>query len=192
MPFESVPEFVRSPSAATSDGIRDRAYFALLFGAGLRISEAQRIRLEDVEVSPDGFLLIRLHDTKGADEETQVVAPWAAELVSKLVSKRKLEGADYSDYLLVRYRGQERRPTIGTVPMKTLYSWFRKWRDVCALPKNITPHSGRVTAISKLLAQGYEPHEVQEFSRHSDARMVLLYDRRRKGAKENCGLNLKF
>lgn len=168
------------------------ASLALLFGAGLRISEAQRIKLGDVQVSPDGYLFIRLRDTKGAAEESQLVAPWAAELVSKLVARRKGEGANNIDFLLVRYRRVPRRQIPGIVPIKTLYTWFCRWRDLCELPANVTPHSGRVTAISKLLAQGYRPHEVQEFSRHSDVRMVLHYDRRRKGTEENCGLNLKF
>lgn len=190
--FEIVPEFVRAPDAASQDGVRDRAFFALLFGAGLRISEVRNLRCGDVLVSPDGYLILRLIDTKTADEETQIVSPWAAELVSKLVSRRRNEGATEGDYLVVGYRGERRTPQIGRVTLKTLYRWFTKWRRICGLPPNVTPHSGRVTAVSKLLAEGYKPREVQEFSRHSDIRMVHLYDRRRRGAEENCGVNLKY
>lgn len=194
VPFEAVENLVRGPSASTPDGARDRAFLSLLFGAGLRISEARALIIDDIRINDDGLLYLRLRNTKSAFEETQVVAPWAANHVAKLVSRRRLEGAEANDPFLCRYRNEGRRrvPVGRLVNVKTLARWFEKWRDFLGLDRGVTSHSGRVTAISKLLAQGYSPSQVREFSRHVDVRMVELYDRRRRGIEENCGMELKF
>lgn len=188
IPFDKVYELLDLPDGRTPDGIRDRALLSIMFGGGLRRSEARNLRLADVKVSPGGKVFLDLGKTKSGKIRHQPLPPWAASSFSALVSQRKAEKAESSDFLFVFY--YENGKIRGQISESTLY---RTFRDYCLqLGIKAAPHAARSTAASMLLERGCSHEEVKEFLGHGSTRMVCVYDRRKKGVEENVGNWLDF
>ncbi len=60
----------------------------------------------------------------------------------------------------------------------------RRLKDA-GLPKNLSPHSFRVTSITDLLSQGVPLEDVQRLAGHADARTTKLYDRSNRKITRN-------
>ena len=60
----------------------------------------------------------------------------------------------------------------------------RRLKDA-GLPKRLSPHSFRVTAITDLLTQGVPLEDVQYLAGHAEPRTTGLYDRRQKKVTRN-------
>lgn len=168
--FDEVQALLDTPSAVTYDGIRDRAFLAVLFGGALRIGEARKLTLGDVRIENEGMLWLMLRATKTGKDFKQPLPVWAAERIVVLVSQRKAQGAESGDNLFMHKRKV----------LSATYA-FRLFKKICAqagLPKTISPHSARATAISLLIKQGIPYRIVQEFSRHSSVTQVEVYDKR--------------
>lgn len=168
--FEKVLELCNMPHHCTLDGIRDRAFLAMLFGGGLRLSEAQNLRMSDVRayVARDGgtYIYLVLREPKGGFNEEQPLPHWAAERVLRLVEQRHAENAGLEDFLMVGYRASG-VPKEKSLHLRTLSRLFHRYRKLAGLPGTITPHSGRVTAITRLYDRGVGIKEIQKFARHS-------------------------
>ena len=60
----------------------------------------------------------------------------------------------------------------------------RRLKDA-GLPKRLSPHSFRVSAITDLLSQGVPLEDVQYLAGHAEPRTTGLYDRRKKKVTRN-------
>lgn len=170
VPFEQVLDFCNEPSSRTKKGIRDRAFLALLFGGGLRPSEAQNLRLNDVcayETKAGGTIIyLLLRDPKSGQPEEQPIPHWAAERVLRLLEQRQIETESREAWLFCGYL----QPGIakpGQWPYRSIARMFARYRDAIGLGKDITLHSGRVTAISRLYERGANLKQLQQFARHA-------------------------
>ncbi len=193
IPFEKVQEIIALPNTKTTKGIRDKALLSLLFGAGLRRAEAVNVRLADVKRSQQGTSYIRLRSTKAGNDAEQSLPEWAAESIHALVEARKEKGAESGDYLFISYRG--RGGAVETdIQLSTsgVYKMFRSYCKKAGVTGNVSPHSARATAITKLLEDGISHREVQEFSRHASVQMVEAYDKRRLGIEKNPAKGLSY
>lgn len=188
IPFDKVYELLELPDPRAASGIRDRALLSIMFGGGLRRSEARNLRLGDVKVSPGGKVYLDLGKTKSGKIRHQPLPPWAASSFSVLVSQRKAEKAEKLDYLFVFY--YENGKVRGQISESTLYRTFRGYCEQLGI--KAAPHAARATAASMLLDMGHSHDEVKEFLGHGSTRMVCVYDRRKKGVEENIGNLLDF
>ena len=191
--FSHVEDIHEKPDPNTKKGIRDRAILALLFGAGLRRSEVTNLRLCDFQTSPAGTPFIRLRATKNKKDTDQALPPWAAETLKNLYDQRIAENADLGDPFFISYRGPSAKDgNKQQLTTNGLYRIFKEYCFQCGANRYATPHSARATAITKLLSDGVEHREVQEFSRHSSIQMVEVYDKRRYSIEQNPGKKLKY
>ena len=191
--FALVQEIVALPDSKTPKGVRDRAILAVLFGGGLRRSEACNLCIGDVRVSSKGTVFLRLRATKAKKDADQALPAWAAGAVRDLIGQRVREGAGTGDFLFVGYRGQAgKTPSHEAISRVGLYQLFKSYCVRAGAGRFATPHSARATAITKLLADGIPHREVQEFSRHSSIAMVEAYDKRRIGVDENPARRLEY
>ena len=166
---------------------------AVLFGGGLRRSEAIAIRLADVRRTNAGTMFVRLRATKAGKDADQALPAWAAKHIDTLVSIRKRDGAEDGDHLFVSYRGRGGK-TATNHPLSDsgLYKLFKSYCVRAGAGSFASPHSARATAITKLLDSGVSHREVQEFSRHASVQMVEVYDKRRIGVDENPAKDLDY
>lgn len=190
MPDEDVKAILNYRFDKGTEGLRDKAILFLLIGGALRRSEPVTLELRDVKESGKGTVVLTLRKTKTGQVQTVSLAPWVGKVVLALKREREQQGGRPYDRLFVRYLATSKR----TPPITDMfvYRLFIKYRDELGLSPDFTPHACRVTAITKLLDQGYSHRQVKQLSRHSSVQMVERYDRQREDEDESPSKNLKF
>lgn len=188
-PVKLVKKLLRAPSESTKTGVRDRALLAILFGGGLRRHEAQEITLGAIRHLDEKTLYIHLPMTKARKPQQQPLPKWAALLVMKLVTQRSGEGAKLKDPLFVTYYRD------GSIRCPMSYSCvgriWAKWVEFIG-NDGTTPHSARVTAITKLFEDNVEPTKIRDFARHASVSTTEGYNRRYAGLDKNSALKLNY
>lgn len=193
VPFDQVLPFCNVPNPKTKEGVRDRAFLALLFGGALRISEARTLRVGDIRAlvtgTEDVTIYVHLRETKSGTPQTQPLAKWAAERILRLVEQRHAEGAEKDSPLLPAYVGGE---ALDFLDIRTLSRRFHKYRVKADLPPTITPHSGRVTAASFLIDKKKHLRKVQKFLRHENAQTTESYVQLEEKLEESIAKDVDF
>lgn len=143
---------------------RDAAVLILLYGSGLRISEALGLNRTDVPEPGRDVLLIR---GKGGKERLVPVLPVAQEAIA-----RYLELCPYvlspSGPLFVGVKGKRLSPRIIQLVMQRL-------RGALGLPDSATPHALRHSFATHLLGNGADLREIQELLGHSSLSTTQIY-----------------
>lgn len=188
LPMEQVPKIINRPNQATKEGVRDRALLGCLFYAGLRRSEALNLKIGDICIGTTG-LYFRLARTKAGKAQEQPISGALAELLGPLVSQRKAEGAQNKDDLFPTYVRETPRSRMSE---KTLYRMFKRYCADAGLSENLSPHSARATAITKLLTEGVSTEQVQKFARHSNPATTAKYDKRERTLGHEVANLLKY
>jgi integrase len=158
--------------------VRDRAVLAIMFGAGLRIGEVVKIRMCDIQVADGGDLVLSIRDQKNRTDSLQHLSPFVLEYLLPYLDQRRAEGGEPSSPLFVRY--ERRAGYVLDIPyaipnIRRLFNWVR---DSLGLPRSLTPHSCRRTAITQMLLRDVPMKEVQLFARHGSIQVTEVYDKR--------------
>ncbi len=145
-------------------GLRDQALFTLLYGAGLRISEALALRWRDVK----GQEKITVTG-KGGKQRSVPLLPIARESLEKYYAAAPFLKRP-SDFVFVGARGGVLNPGVAQRQMRLL-------RRLLGLPENVTPHALRHSFATHLLASGADLRSLQELLGHSSLSTTQLYTR---------------
>jgi len=145
---------------------RDWALLTLLYGCGLRISEALALTNRDVSRAKDG-LKIR---GKGRKERIVPVLP---EVIDALRDYQRacplLRGAEDSDTpLFLGLRGKALAPAVFQRQIQSL-------RGYLGLPDSVTPHAFRHSFATHLLAGGGDLRAIQELLGHESLTTTQRY-----------------
>jgi len=155
--------------------LRDQALVELLYGAGLRVSEA--VGLEKAGVDLDGRLVRVLG--KGNKERVVPIGRPAAEAVRRYLSRgRPYLDARHRPELFLNARG-------GPLTRAGAFLILRKLAAKAGLePERVHPHLLRHSFATHLLEGGADLRSVQEMLGHADLSTTELYthvsDRRRR------------
>ncbi len=142
---------------------RDVALVVLIFGCGLRISEALALTNADVSGRPDIFRI----RGKGNKERLVPVLPAVFEAIEQYVYLRPF-GKEASDPLFRSVRGL---PMSARMAEKVI----ERARHALQLPDYVTPHSLRHSFATALLADGVDLRSLQELLGHSSLSTTQLY-----------------
>jgi len=144
--------------------LRDQAVLLLLYGSGLRISEALALNRGDAPVPPRDVLRVK---GKGGQERVVPVLPIAQEAVIHY-----LEACPYpllgDDPLFVGVRGGRLSPRI----VQLLIARMRAALD---LPPTATPHALRHSFATHLLGSGADLRAIQELLGHASLSTTQVY-----------------
>lgn len=143
-------------------GLRDRALFTLLYGAGLRISEALAL---DRGALPLGEALIVLG--KGRKERMVPLLPAVTLAVAAYVDACPFHGGKDSP-LFLGAKGKRLDPAIAQKAMRSL-------RAQLQLPDTATPHALRHSFATHLLAGGGDLRAIQELLGHASLSTTQRY-----------------
>ena len=144
---------------------RDAAVLALLYGSGLRISEALGLKKKDVPEPGKGDTII----VTGKGNKTRMVPvlPQVLELIADYVAA--FPGALSAEGSLFRgARGGALSPRIIQLTMERL-------RGALSLPDSATPHALRHSFATHLLARGGDLRAIQELLGHASLSTTQIY-----------------
>ena len=144
---------------------RDWALVVLLFGCGLRISEALGLCNRDIVGRPD---VLRITG-KGNKERLVPVLPAVWDAMDKYMAVRPFENTPDGP-VFRSVRGLPMTPRMAEKVVENL-------RNYLQLPDYVTPHALRHTFATALLAGGADLRSLQELLGHSSLSATQLYTR---------------
>ena len=152
--FEVLYE-VKNIASCAWQGLRDRAIFTLLYGCGLRISEALSLNVGDISAQSE-FLRVK---GKGNKERIVPLLPIVWQNIEAYLAKSPYQ-LSVGEPLFLGARGERLSPRI-------IQRQMQKLRGRLGLPDTLTPHALRHSFATQLLAQGVDLRSIQELLGHS-------------------------
>ena len=144
---------------------RDAAVMALLYGSGLRISEALGLKRRDVPKPGEGDVLI----VTGKGNKTRMVP--VLQNVRQLIEAYAAScpySLSPSESMFVGARGGPLSPRIIQLTMQRL-------RGALGLPDSATPHALRHSFATHLLSRGGDLRAIQELLGHASLSTTQIY-----------------
>jgi integrase/recombinase XerC len=144
---------------------RDAAVMALLYGCGLRISEALALKVEDIPAPGCGDAIV----VTGKGNKSRMVP--VLETVLRLVA----------DYLgLCPYDPAPERPAFvgakgGPLSPRIIQLAMARLRGALGLPETATPHALRHSFATHLLTRGGDLRAIQELLGHASLSTTQVY-----------------
>ena len=146
-----------SPDQPDWISARDTAVLALLYGSGLRISEALTLKRKDAPTK--GRDMLRVHG-KGGKTRVVPVLPIAREAVELYLKLCPMRQGSSDDPLFVGAYGKQLSPRI--IQLK-----IARARAALGLPETATPHALRHSFATHLLGAGADLRAIQELLGHA-------------------------
>lgn len=143
---------------------RDTAIFLLLYGSGLRVSEALAITLKDAPVDDRESLRVT---GKGAKTRLVPILP-----VTRLAVARYL---DLCPYPLERDAPIFRGAKGGVLDSRLVRFAMERLRGPLGLPDTATPHALRHSFATHLLSAGGDLRQIQELLGHANLATTQVY-----------------
>ena len=144
---------------------RDAAVLALLYGAGLRISEALGLVRGDVPAPGQGDAITVTG--KGRKQRMVPLLPQVSQLVADYIALCPYD-LPADGPLFVGARGGPLSPRIAQLVMERL-------RGALSLPDSATPHALRHSFATHLLARGGDLRSIQELLGHASLSTTQIY-----------------
>ena len=156
--FASLPEEGGRGCLSRNEALRlrDRALAELLYGAGLRISEAVNLDLRDIDLQ-EGVARIW---GKGSKERMAPIGEACARVLKAWLDARPLVASAGEEALFVGARGARLNRRQGAFIVDAL-------RKEANLPQHISPHTLRHSFATHLLEGGADLRTVQELLGHA-------------------------
>jgi integrase/recombinase XerD len=164
--YAEVKRLLESVDGGDAIALRDRALLEVMYGCGLRASEAVGLDVNDVDLRR-GF--VRPHG-KGNKERTVPLGREAAASVKRYLraGRPELIGSRPRSKLFVNFRG-------GPLTRQGLYKIIRRHAKEVGLEGQMSPHTLRHSFATHLLSGGCDLRSVQEMLGHSDVATTQLY-----------------
>ncbi len=143
-------------------GLRDVAILTILYGCGLRISEALALNVGDI--NHNDFLKIK---GKGNKERIVPVLPAVKEKIDAYMNACPYDFKQ-GEALFLGARGERISPRI-------IQRTLAKIRPMLGLPDNLTPHTLRHSFATHLLAEGTNLRSIQELLGHASLSTTQRY-----------------
>jgi integrase/recombinase XerD len=152
--------FFAAIDTTTLAGFTDRVLFELLYGAGLRVSEARKARVEDVLFSEG---LLRVKDGKGGKDRMVPLPEMTLALVRRYLQHVRPELlARYnftSDFLFPNSRGN-------TLSEDWINHWLRFYAKRAGITRHLSSHCLRYSYATHLLGAGIDMRQLAELMGH--------------------------
>jgi integrase/recombinase XerC len=156
-----VPGHAQAPAMQAA---RDVALFTLLYGCGLRLSEALGLNLRDAPKA-GGAQALRVLG-KGGKERLVPVLPAVRQAIADYLPWRA--GAAPDAPLFIGARGARLDPAVAQKAI-------RDWRRLAGLPEHATPHALRHSFATHLLGGGADLRSIQELLGHASLSTTQRY-----------------
>lgn len=162
---EQVEALMATPDLSKPSGIRDRAILELMYGAGLRVSEAVELKVSEIDLEEEA---VRVTGKRGKTRWVPLPIGTSKWIQKYLAEARPVLMKKPMGELFVSDRGLRlRRTTIGL----KLEEYSRR----ADIKPTVTPHTLRHTYAVHLLKGGADLRAVQELLGHESIATTQIY-----------------
>lgn len=165
---EDVRRLLEEGPADGFGALRDRALLEVLYGGGLRVSEAVGLDLGDLDLA-EGAARVR---GKGGKERLAPLGSAAARALAAYLPERaaRLEalGRVGEEALFLNKNG-------GRLDVRSVRRLLRRRADAAGIRTRVTPHTLRHSFATHLLNRGADLRAVQELLGHEDLATTQIY-----------------
>lgn len=162
---EEVTRILDSVDVSTWQGARDKAILDVLYGCGLRVSEACGQRISDTFIN-ERFLRVR---GKGDKERIVPMAEATAASILSYLAVRPEAGSPQSEDILFLNRFGEGLSRV------SLFNLVKKQALSAGVTKEISPHTFRHSFATHLIENGADLRAVQEMLGHESILTTEIY-----------------
>ena len=162
---EEVTAIMDSVDLSTPGGIRDRAILEVLYGCGLRVSEAAALRVSDVFLK-EGFVRVI---GKGNKQRLVPLGEMAAQAVMQYLDVRGEPADTESEDILFLNRFGRGLSRVA------LFNLVKKQSLIAGVRKEISPHTFRHSFATHLIENGADLRVVQEMLGHESILTTEIY-----------------
>lgn len=161
-----VERLLEQPDPSTPLGMRDGALLELLYGTGMRVSEASDLRLEALQLDL-GFLTLK---GKGGKERVVPIGEMAKERVVLYLREGRpsLTKGSAPPYLFLNPRGRR-------LSRQGVWKVVKRYALAAGIKVRITPHTLRHSFATHLLQRGADLRFVQAMLGHADISTTQIY-----------------
>ncbi len=163
--LEVLTSLLESPDLSTPQGVRDRALMEVVYGAGLRISEALDLRTEELDLDTGAFRVTGKRGKTRIVPIPRFTMPWLEKYIA--VSRPKLIKKPMAAFF-VGTRG-------GKLSRQNAYLCLQRHARLAGISKNVGPHLLRHTYAVHLLQGGADLRAVQELLGHASISTTQVY-----------------
>ena len=163
---EQAERLMDAPDVTKPTGLRDQALLEVIYGAGLRVSEASNLRVTDLNLSTRE---IRVRG-KGSKERVVLVGETAKNALSLYLrdGRPRLAGKGSRMTLFLNRFG-------GRLSQRSIQEKVRKYSVKAALPSGVHTHTLRHSYATHLLEGGADLRVVQELMGHASPATTQIY-----------------
>lgn len=156
---------LESPDCSKPSGLRDRALMELIYGAGLRVSEAVELRVEELDLDQAAF---RVTGKRGKTRWVPLprqTTPWIERYLQE--SRPKLA----KSLTAIVFIGDRGHP----LSRQSAFHILRKHAMRAGIEADVSPHTLRHTYAVHLLKGGADLRAVQELLGHASINTTQVY-----------------
>ena len=162
---EEVNAIIESVDTGIPSGARDRAILEVLYGCGLRVSEASSLRISQVFLE-EGFVRVV---GKGDKERLVPMGESAAEAFGQWLAVRpEPDGPQDSDIAFLNRFGRQ-------LSRVSIFKMIKKQALLAGVTKEISPHTFRHSFATHLVENGADLRAVQEMLGHESILTTEIY-----------------
>ena len=162
---EEVEAIIESVDISTWQGVRDRAILEMLYGSGLRVSEASDLRISSIYFD-EGFVRVI---GKGDKERLVPIGEMAVKAVQEYMDKRPEPATPADDDILFLNRFGSR------ISRQSIFKMIKKQALVAGIRKDISPHTFRHSFATHLVENGADLRLVQDMLGHESITTTEIY-----------------
>jgi integrase/recombinase XerD len=159
---DEINRLFAAPDISTTEGVRDRAMFELMYAAGLRVSELISLKDTDIELHAG---LVKCHG-KGSKERRVPIGKSAIHWLQQHAAVKAESGRATLPFLFL-HRGR---------PLTRQFAWgaIKRYAAQAGL-KDVSPHTLRHSFATHLMQHGADSRSVQALLGHSDISTTQIY-----------------
>ena len=163
---EQAERLMDAPDTTKPTGLRDQALLEVIYGAGLRVSEASNLRVTDLNLSTRE---VRVRG-KGSKERVVLLGQIAKSALSLYLrdARPKLAGKSSGMTLFLNRFG-------GRLSQRSIQEKVRRYSVKAALPSGVHTHTLRHSYATHLLEGGADLRVVQELLGHASPATTQIY-----------------
>lgn len=162
---EEVDAIMNSVNLSAPQGPRDRAILEVLYGCGLRVSEAVELKVSNVYLD-EGFITVI---GKGNKQRVIPLGDMAADAIRKYQDVRPApKSSEFNDILFLNKFGT-------SLSRVSMFNIVKKQAMLAGIRKEISPHTFRHSFATHLIENGADLRVVQEMLGHESILTTEIY-----------------